>query len=115
MKMKYVLPLVAIVLVCVPVGCATDSSQKQAAPKDNRPVEERIKVGMTKAEVRQAMGEPAGRTTNSDGLESWNYNDNAKMFIPFYAIAGGKIQQLNISFDAEGKVKSWSTGKAGLF
>jgi len=71
---------------------------------------------MTKAEVRAAIGgEPAGTGVRSDGLETWTYNDSAKLWIPFYAIGGGKFQHLTINFDAEGKVKDWQSTKQGLY
>ena len=119
MKPTYLLIPLILLSAAAMVGCATDSTAKQTAKqepaKDQRPPEERIKVGMTKDEVKSALGEPSGKTTNSDGLENWSYSDHAKMWIPFYGISGGKFQNIHISFNPEGKVKSWTTGKTGLF
>ena len=115
MKPVYLLIPLILLTACAVVGCATDSTAKQEPTKDQRPPEERIKVGMTKDEVKKALGEPSGKTTHSDGLEYWSYNENAKMWIPFYAISGGKFQNITISFNPEGRVKSWTTGKTGLF
>jgi hypothetical protein len=70
---------------------------------------------MTKEEVRAALGEPKGTFMNSEGLESWTYNDNEKAFIPFYALGGGKFQSLFVTFGPDGKVKSWSSNKQGVF
>lgn len=104
------------------VGCETTNQTGQTKPKqsqqskDKRPIEERLSKGMTKEEVRAAIGgDPSGKAVNSEGLETWTYNDNAKMWIPFYAMSGGKFQNLTINFDADGKVKSWASGKHGIY
>ena len=97
-------------------GCASDKGQEPAKPaKDERPMEQRLSVGMTKDEVRKALGEPSGHSVDSNGEESWRYSDSAKTFIPFYSISGGKISMLTVQFDKDGKVKSWSSGKQGLY
>ena len=105
-------------------GCASDKGQNSQNPanpkpaepaKDNRPKEERLKVGMTKDEVRQAIGDPKNQATNSDGSEIWTYSDTEKAFIPFYSISGGKFHQVVVVFDTTGKVKSWSTGTSGAY
>src|ERR1039457_6652756 len=68
-------------------GCASDSAQKNSEPaqpksakpaKDTRPKEDRLKVGMTEEEVRTALGNPRGKSTNSDGSQTWMYNDAEK-------------------------------------
>jgi len=107
-----------LLLLAVAAGCASDGSNNSTAnnpPKDTRPPEQRIKVGMTKEEVRQALGNSAGVSTSSQGTESWTYHDTAKAFIPFYAISGGKFQFLRINFDADGKVKDWSSDSHGAY
>ncbi len=96
-------------------GQSTDQTQKTEKKKDTRPIEERLQVGMTKDEVRQIAGEPAGKSVNSTGQETWRYSDSAKAFIPFYTIGGGKFQNVIINFDSDGKVKDWSSGKQGLY
>ena len=78
-------------------------------------MEQRLKVGMTKDEVRQALGGPSGTSVDNNGEESWRYTDSAKAFIPFYSISGGKISALLVQFDKDGKVKSWSTSKQGMY
>ncbi|SRR6266446_6003778 len=114
MKIQSIANTLAVVLLLSFVGCATDQPQKSEQAKDNRPVEERLRVGMTKEEVRQAIGNPAGTTVNSNGQESWRYTDTAKAWIPFYAISGGQFQNIVVNFDSEGKVKDWTTGTHGL-
>src|SRR6266704_2930708 len=84
-------------------GCATDQPQKNEQAKDNRPPEERLRVGMTKEEVRNAIGNPGGTTVNSNGQESWRYTDAAKAWIPFYAISGGKFQTIVVNLVSEAK------------
>jgi outer membrane protein assembly factor BamE (lipoprotein component of BamABCDE complex) len=104
-------------------GCASDEGQKQeqaqaqpAKPaKDTRPLEQRLKVGMTKDEVRQACGNPSGTAVDSSGVESWTYSDHAKAFIPYYSMSGGKFHNTVVNFDADGKVKGWSTSTTGAY
>ena len=104
-------------------GCASDESQKQeqaqaqpAKPaKDTRPIEQRLKVGMTKDEVRQVCGNPSGTSVDSSSLESWTYSDHAKAFIPYYSLSGGKFHNVIVNFDADGKVKSWSSNTSGAY
>jgi outer membrane protein assembly factor BamE (lipoprotein component of BamABCDE complex) len=113
-KTMFIKTKLAILGLCLAIfaGCATPEGQRST---DNRPINERISVGMTKGEVHAAIGDPSGKSMNSDGDEIWNYNDNAKMWIPFYAISGGKFENLTIHFDTDGKVKSWESGKHGIF
>jgi outer membrane protein assembly factor BamE (lipoprotein component of BamABCDE complex) len=123
MKTKHyltlLLPALGVALL-LSSGCATDNSNNSTAsnqppPKDNRPVTERLKVGMTKDDVRQALGNPKSTTVSSQGTEMWQYNDNEKVWIPFYAISGGKFKYTIVNFDADGKVKEWSTSDHALF
>src|SRR5437868_5644923 len=99
----------AAAFLLIIVGCATEG-QKPETTKDTRPIEQRLRAGMTKDEVRRAVGNPAGTSVNSTGHETWRYTDTGKAFIPFYAMSGGKFRHLIINFDAEGKVKDWASG-----
>ena len=104
-------------------GCASDSGQKtdqkpaaekKAEPaKDDRPMEQRLTVGMSKDDVRKALGDPGGTAVDSSGLETWTYSDHAKAFIPYYTLSGGKFHHVMVTFDKDGKVKSWSTNTSG--
>ncbi len=105
-------------------GCASDQNQKpqeQPKPKpaepakDERPKEDHLKVGMTKDEVRQAIGDPKNVAASSDGSEIWTYSDTEKAFIPFYTLSGGKFHHVIVIFDTNGKAKSWSTGTSGAY
>ena len=97
-------------------GCATDQGQQPQQPaKDSRPMAERLKIGMTKDEVVNAIGNPKGKGVNSDGSENWMYNDSENAFIPFYSLAGGKFHHLIVVFDTNGKVKSWSANETGAY
>jgi len=101
-------------------GCATDQRQTQGQthqvkPKDSRPISERIKAGMTKGEVIEAVGNPKGKAMNSDGTETWTYADTQNAFIPFYTVAGGKFHHLTVVFGRSGTVKNWSSSEAGLY
>ncbi len=124
MKTKQFLKLLLLPFLCaavlLPTGCATDNNNSTANSqpppnKDNQPISDRLKVGMTKDEVRQALGNPKGTTVTSSGVEMWQYNDNEKAWIPFYAISGGKFKYTIVNFDADGKVKDWSTSDHALF
>jgi len=124
MKTKNYLKLLVLPALCaailLPAGCATDNNGSTASnppppKKDNQPITDRLKVGMTKDEVRQALGNPKGTTVTSAGMEIWQYNDNEKAWIPFYAISGGKFKYTIVNFDADGKVKDWSSSDHALF
>jgi outer membrane protein assembly factor BamE (lipoprotein component of BamABCDE complex) len=103
-------------------GCATDQGQASQPPapakveqpaKAQGPWAGKLKVGMTKEEVTQAIGNPKNKGMNSDGSETWMYDDREKAFIPHFgmvhAFGGDKFNQLTINFDTNGKVKDWST------
>jgi outer membrane protein assembly factor BamE (lipoprotein component of BamABCDE complex) len=107
--------LVLSISGCASQGSSQNQQTDQKQTKDTRPIEERLRVGMTKEEVRQAIGEPAGKSVNSKGEESWRYSDMGKAFIPFYVIGGGKFQHLTVNFDSESKVKEWSSTTQGLY
>jgi outer membrane protein assembly factor BamE (lipoprotein component of BamABCDE complex) len=121
MKIKHYLNLALLcAAVAIPTGCASDNNGSTAsnnppAKKDDRPISDKLKVGMTKDEVRAALGNPKGTTTSSAGTEIWQYNDNAKAWIPFYAVSGGKFNYTIITFDTDGKVKEWSTSDHAMF
>ena len=92
MKIIKHLKLLALPAICAAVflasGCATDNNGSTAnnnppPKKDDRTISDRLKVGMTKEEVRQALGNPKGTTVTSQGSETWQYNDNEKVWIPF--------------------------------
>jgi outer membrane protein assembly factor BamE (lipoprotein component of BamABCDE complex) len=107
-------------LVLAISGCASQGSSQNQQPvqkqtKDTRPIEQRLRVGMTKAEVREAAGEPSGKSVNSKGEESWRYSDMGKAFIPFYAVGGGKFEHLTVNFDMQLKVKDWSKTTQGMY
>jgi hypothetical protein len=111
-------------------GCASDDSQKTDTtsttsqpppekkaekPKDKRPIDQRLTKGMSKDDVIAACGKPKGTSMNSDGGETWTYNDAEKAFIPFYSMSGGKINFTTVTFDNTGKVTAWSTSEQGRY
>ncbi|HTX21862.1 MAG TPA: outer membrane protein assembly factor BamE [Candidatus Aquilonibacter sp.] len=128
MKKTLIVSLFAAVALGI-CGCASTSDQttdaasasgtnqppaKPAKPaKDKRPIEERLTVGMTKDEVIQVAGKPKNTTMNSDGSEIWIYNNNQNAFIPYYTLSGGKFHTVIVTFDTDGKVKSWTTSTTG--
>ena len=112
--------LVSAALLGLP-GCASDKEQKPEQAKkpeqtkDTRPMEQRLTVGMTKDEVRKAIGNAGNTSVNSDGEESWIYTDHAKAFIPYYSMSGGKFHHLVVNFDKDGKVKNWSSNTTSSY
>jgi outer membrane protein assembly factor BamE (lipoprotein component of BamABCDE complex) len=124
MKKSSVISLLASAALIGFCGCASDQAQKSQEPakpkpvkpaKDTRSREERLKVGMTEDEVRQAIGNPRGKSTNSDGSQTWMYNDAEKVFIPDYSLFGGKIHNTVVIFDTNGTVKNWSSNSSGRY
>lgn len=125
MKRSFVFSLVVSSALLGLFGCASDSGQKteqspaaekKAEPKkDDRPMEQRLTVGMSKDEVRAALGDPGGTSVDSTGLETWTYSDHAKAFIPYYSLSGGKFHHVMVNFDANGKVKSWSSNTTSAY
>jgi outer membrane protein assembly factor BamE (lipoprotein component of BamABCDE complex) len=102
-------------------GCASDQGaqpepvKKTEKPKDKRPLDQRLSVGMSKDEVRTALGNPKGTSVNSDGEEFWTYSDSEKAFIPYYSLSGGKFHHLVVIFDKDGKTKSWSSNTQSAY
>jgi hypothetical protein len=133
MKRTIVASLLLSVALIGFIGCASDQSQKtdtttttttttQAPPpkkvdkpKDKRPIDERLTIGMSMDDVTAACGNPKGRSVSSDGSQIWTYNNSEKAFIPYYSLSGGKIQFTTVVFDTNGKVKSWSTSEQGRY
>src|SRR5215469_11202205 len=91
------------------------ASQPPKKPKDKRPLDQRLAVGMTMDQVKEACGNPKNVAMNSDGSATWMYNDSEKSFIPNYSLFGGRIHYTTVVFDASGKVKSCSTGSSGMY
>ena len=122
MKRALVLSLIVSAALIGFCGCASNKGEDQAAeakkaekPKDTRPLQDRLKVGMTQEEVRAACGNPNGKSVDSASLESWTYSDRAKAFIPYYSISGGKFHNVVVNFDKDGKVKSWSSNESSAY
>ncbi len=70
---------------------------------------------MTMDDVVAACGHPKGHAVNSDGSETWTYNNAEKAFIPYYSLSGGKITFVTIQFDKDGKVKSWNSSEESRY
>lgn len=130
--------VISVISVAGLFGCASKSSESDSAtsgpapavsgttanlpatqpakkPKDKRPIEQRLAVGMTMDQVKEACGNPKNIAQNSDGSASWMYNDSEKAFIPYYSLGGGRIHYVTVIFDTNGKVKSWSSGSSGMY
>ena len=91
------------------------ASQPPKKPKDKRPIEQRLAVGMTMDQVREACGNPKNVAMNSDGSAVWMYNNSEMTFIPNYSLFGGRVHYVTVMFDANGKVRSWSSGSNGMY
>jgi outer membrane protein assembly factor BamE (lipoprotein component of BamABCDE complex) len=116
MKKSAVISLLVSAAMIGLCGCASDSAQNSQAPaqpepaKDTRTREEKLQVGMTQEEVRTAIGNPRDVSMNSDGLQTWIYNDAEKTFNPNDAMT---FPSTVVIFDTSGKVKSWSSNGSG--
>jgi hypothetical protein len=116
MKKSSVLSLLVSAAMIGLCGCASEPAQNSQASaqlkpaKDTRTREEKLQAGMTEEEVRTAIGNPRDVSTNSDGLQTWIYNDAEKSFNPNDAM---KFPSTVVIFDTSGKVKSWSSNGSG--
>ena len=128
-KYQLLVFLIAAIAIAGSFGCASKSSENSAQPtttvttasqpakkpKDKRPIEQRLVVGMTMDQVKNTCGKPKDVAMNSDGSTTWVYNDAEKAFIPNYTLFGGRIHFVTVNFDANGKVISWSSGSSGAY
>ncbi|HTV42111.1 MAG TPA: hypothetical protein VMF08_16190 [Candidatus Sulfotelmatobacter sp.] len=94
---------------------ASTNAPAAKKPKDKRPIEQRLVVGMTMDQVKEACGNPKNVAMNSDGSATWMYNDSEKAFIPNYTLFGGRIHYVTVIFGPDGKVRSWSSGSNGMY
>jgi len=125
MKKTLAISLLACATMFGFCSCASNQGGQQTAetqqpkpakpPKDKRPKEDRLSVGMTMDQVIAAIGKPKGKSVSSDGSEVWSYNDTEKAWIPYYSMSGGKFHTLVVIFDTNGKVKSWSSSSQGAY
>lgn len=116
--------LVCAITFCL-CGCASDKGQQTAKasqpshasqpppakpPEVKFPGEERLKVGMTTEQVAQAIGNPLGRGTESDGSQFWTYNHwgTAPEVAAQYSPVNPQVIILTVIFNKDGKVLSWS-------
>ena len=91
------------------------ASKPAKKPKDKRPIEQRLAVGMTMDQVKEVCGNPKNVAMNSDGSATWVYNNSQNAFIPNYALFGGRFHFVTIMFGPDGKVKSWTSGSSGMY
>ena len=96
-------------------GTNAAAGQPAKKPKDKRPIEQRLAVGMTMDQVKEACGNPKNVAMSSDGSATWVYNNAQNAFIPNYALFGGRFHFVSIVFGPDGKVKSWTSGSSGLY
>lgn len=119
MKKSSVVSLLASAALIGFCGCAseqTPSAQEPAKPaRDTRGREEKLQVGMTMEEVRLAIGNPQDLSANSDGSQTWTYNEPEKTFNPNYTVFSAKFHSTIVNFDTSGKVKSWSPNASGRY
>lgn len=92
-----------------PTTTAQTTQPPPKPKKDKRPIEDRLVIGMTMDQVKQACGNPKNVSMNADGSAVWMYNNAQNMFIPYYGMSGGKVHYVTVIFDTNGKVKSWSS------
>jgi hypothetical protein len=97
--------------VAAQTGQTTQTAQAQPPPKPKKPkgpIENRLKIGMTMDDVKQACGNPRDTASNSDGSATWTYASGSPTYTPWGGW-GAKVHYVTIVFDTSSKVKSWST------
>src|SRR5580658_558298 len=115
--------LVCTVALAGLCGCGSNSGQSSSQPtqatttappasqpppkpkKPKGPIENRLAVGMTMDEVREACGNPRDTATNSDGSAVWTFASGSPTYNPWGGW-GAKFHYVTVVFDAAGKVKS---------
>jgi hypothetical protein len=80
-------------------------------PKDKRPIEERLVVGMSMDDVRQACGNPKDESSNSDGSATWVFRSGSPTYNPIFGW-GAHFHIVTVVFGTNGKVQSWSTSSS---
>lgn len=109
--------LIAVVALAAITGCASTGSSNPTQLAD------KVKKGMTKEQVTQAVGKPSSRysgnsvagATHGDADEVWIYSDAGINAIPIVSIVrGGRTNTLQIGF-RNGKVTQISESTYGLW
>lgn len=94
-------------------GCANNKKETNQDRKSSQSSKEekKLRVGMTKAEVRDTLGgNPRRVTTDSNGHETWFYHTNeGEGWIPFNY--GYTPKTATVHFNGNGRVSSYSYDK----
>lgn len=88
--MKYLLSILGAALF---VGCSTTASNTESRA---------LRVGMTKAEVRQQYGEPTRVSSGSAG-DVWYYN-NVNSLLP---LTFQPVKSLSVTYGKDGRVSDY--------
>ncbi|MBX7157317.1 MAG: outer membrane protein assembly factor BamE [Verrucomicrobiae bacterium] len=93
-------------------GCANnknEAGEQRSSARSSSQEEKKVRVGMTKQEVRDILGDsPRHKNISSDGEEVWQYYTNeAGGWVPFANMAH-RPQWVTVRFNSQGRVKSYS-------
>jgi outer membrane protein assembly factor BamE (lipoprotein component of BamABCDE complex) len=96
----------------MPYDSQTERRPMPAPVGDGNP--ESLRVGMSKSQVRALLGHPDDTTVTSRGT-TWTYKETAKMFIPYYMMAGGRFRTTTIYFSNSGYVTDFESSNQGMY
>jgi outer membrane protein assembly factor BamE (lipoprotein component of BamABCDE complex) len=100
---------IGVLLSACATTAPTAASRSESSPE---PSEQKIRTGMTKAQVRQIWGEPSGIDESPRG-EVWVYgNSHMKRMIP-YAGAFLNVNTSKVLFNSAGRVVDFRNTNTG--
>lgn len=103
-------------------GC---SSYGSTALKDEtaETLNEKIELGMSKAQIREMFGEPNEMTADASGRSTWEYvfgkgQSNLANYLPYGGLVGGgsssKDKRLYVEFDSSNTVVDYRMGSGQM-
>lgn len=111
---RHLIDLLVFFPLCGILGCASPAPHQPPAELSptqpataSQPLERRLALGLTRDQVRAALGEPNDISIDSNHLEAWTYSSHAKSLIPYYSFGAGEFYHLVVCFDKQGRVRCW--------
>lgn len=112
---------VPALLLLGPAACATQETAASASPGQKRPEKEttpqteaepQISIGMTKAQVLKAWGEPSGKDVTGHG-EIWVYGNSRMLRMIPYAGPFLNVNTSKVLFGPNGRVQDFRNTNSG--